>query len=492
MIKVSRVSLAIVVCALLLARPSFADPAPTFSKDVAPILFERCVSCPRAGEVAPFALTSYPDARRRARLIADVTSRHLMPPWKAEPGHGDFVGERRLTDQQIQTLRDWSRAGAPEGNPADLPPLPKFTDGWHLGQPDLVVKMTEPYTLAAEGRDDFRVFVIPLNLDQDKYVRAVEFRPGNRSIVHHALFFLDNSGTARQLDAQEPGPGYRRMGGPGFTPSGGLGGWAPGFTPHFLPDGVGRPVRKGADLVVQVHFHPSGKPEIEQSSVGLYFTKQDPQKVMIPFPWAARRSINIPPGEKNYQVRTSFTIDPVIAPNGVTLVGLTPHAHLLCKEVKVDATLPSGQTTSLIWIKDYDWDWQDEYFYKNPVQLPVGTKVDMYYRYDNSPENPKNPSNPPKRVTWGEQTTDEMAIVFFHVVVDRNTADLARLLLRGRGGATQPPAQQTPRAQQAAPESVFQQMLLRRFDKNANGKLDPEERQAAREALGAESGGAGK
>src|SRR5687767_3797627 len=242
--RTAPITLAVLPYFLFFATPSSAAPAPTFSKDVAPIVFEHCVSCHRPGEVAPFSLISYPEARRRARLIADVTSRGLMPPWKAAPGHGDFVGERRLTDQQIQTLRAWAGAGALEGNPADLPPQRRFTEGWHLGQPDLVVKMTEPYTLAAEGRDDFRVFVIPLNLDQDKYVRAVEFRPGNRKIVHHALFFLDNSGAARKLDDQEPGPGYRRMGGPGFTPSGGLGGWAPGFTPHFLPDGVGRPVRK--------------------------------------------------------------------------------------------------------------------------------------------------------------------------------------------------------------------------------------------------------
>ena len=307
-----------------------APPGVTFTKDVAPILFTQCVTCHRPGEVAPFSLTSYKDAKKRAGQIADVTENRFMPPWMAEKGHGDFVGERRLSDEQIKVLRAWADAGAPEGDPAQLPPLPTFPDGWTLGQPDLVLKMSESYELKAEGRDVFRVFVIPTNLTEDKYVRAVEFRPGNRKIVHHALFFLDNSGTARKLDAQDPGPGYSRMGGPGFLPTGGLGGWAPGFTPFNLPKGVGRPVRKGADLVIQVHFHPSGKVETEQSTIGLFFTKEPPEKILIPFPRAARRKINIPPGEKTFEVNDSFTV-----PADTTLIGITPHAHLLCKEIKV-------------------------------------------------------------------------------------------------------------------------------------------------------------
>ena len=475
----------VIVAGVLMVLNSPAQGAPTFTKDVAPILFEKCVTCHRPGEVAPFSLLQYQDVKRRARLIAEVTEKRFMPPWQASPGHGDFRGERRLSEEQIATLREWAKAGAPEGDAKDLPATPKFAEGWALGEPDLVVKMTEPYTLAAEGKDVFRVFVIPLNLEEDKYVRAVEFRPGNRRIVHHALFFLDNTGRARELDAADPGTGYSRMGGPGFTPTGGLGGWAPGFTAKFLPDEVGRPVRKGADLVVQVHFHPSGKPEVEQSTVGLYFTKKPPQKVLIPFPSAARRAIDIPPGEKKFEVRTSLVLDPRIVPKGVTLAGLTPHAHLLCKEVKVDATLPSGETKSLIWIKDYDWDWQDEYFYKTPMQLPAGTKIDMYYRYDNSPENPKNPSNPPKRVRWGEQTTDEMAIIFFHMLLDRDAGGLAGALLRSRlGGGGQGQGQGQP-----GPDSPIERAILRRFDKNGNGVLDPEERQEAREALSRELGG---
>src|SRR5688572_30182339 len=345
----------------------------TFTKDVAPILFSQCVTCHRPGEVAPFSLTNYKDAKKRAGQIADVTESRFMPPWMAEKGHGDFLGERRLSDDQIKLLRAWADAGAPEGDPAALPPLPTFPDGWTLGQPDLVLKMSESYELKAEGRDVFRVFVIPTSLAEDKFVRAVEFRPSNRKIVHHALFFLDNTGTARKLDAQDPGPGYSRMGGPGFTPTGGLGGWAPGFTPFNLPDGVGRPVRKGADLVIQVHFHPSGKVEQEQSTIGIFFTKEPPEKILIPFPRAARRAINIPPGEQKFEVNDTFTV-----PADTTLIGITPHAHLLCKEIKVEMTPPGGnEKKSLIWIRNWDWDWQDEYQYKQPVHIPAGSKVDM-------------------------------------------------------------------------------------------------------------------
>lgn len=475
-----RIAIAFAVLASSAALPASANKAAgevTFTKDVAPILFAHCASCHRPGEVAPFPLLTYKDAKKRASQIADVVGDRFMPPWRPEKGHGQFVGERRLSDEQVAVIQKWANTGAVEGDPAALPAAPTFPEGWQLGEPDLVLKMTEAYTLKAEGRDIFRVFVIPSGLTEDKYVRAVEFRPENRKIVHHALLFLDSSGAAKKLDEADAGPGYGRGGGVGFVPSGGLGGWAPGYTPRPLPSDVGRPMRKGSDLVIQVHFHPSGKEEIEQSSIGIYFHKELPKSVLVPFPRAIRR-LNIPAGEKSHEAKDTFTV-----PTEVTIIGLTPHAHLLCKEVKVDATLPDGTEKPLIWIKEWDWDWQDEYFYTEQIKVPAGTKVSMLYRYDNSAGNPRNPSDPPKPVRWGEQTTDEMAITFFQVIVPRELVGLAGFGGGGRRGQGENAgAPESPEVQRG--REFIEQMLLRRFDTNKNGKIDPEEQEEIRKTLG--------
>ena len=367
----------------------------TFAKDVAPIVFSNCVTCHRPGEVAPFSLMTYQDVSKHAHDIASVTQDRTMPPWKAALGYGDFVGIRHLSDEQIATIDAWVKAGKPEGNPADVPPAPTFASGWQLGEPDLVVQVPRSFTVPAEGRDVYRCFVVPLNLPAEKYVAAVDFRPSNPRVVHHALFFLDNSGAGRRLEAQagDGQPGYWHTGGPGFMPSGGLGGWAPGVQARFLPADVGRPVRAGADLVIQTHFHPTGKPEQEQSSVGIYFKKSEPAKLLVSYPRSVRR-IDIPAGDSDYRIHDQFTL-----PNQVTLEGLTPHAHLLCQEIKVVATLPDGTIKPLIWIPKWDWGWQEQYQYREAMMIPAGTKVDIDYRYDNSANNPKNPHEPPARVS---------------------------------------------------------------------------------------------
>ncbi|MEI6233355.1 MAG: hypothetical protein WCT04_09895 [Planctomycetota bacterium] len=382
----------------------------TFNKDIAPILFQNCTGCHRPGEVAPFDLITYQDASKRAKQLARVTQSRYMPPWKAEPGHGEFLDERRLTTDQLALIKNWADNGAPEGVAADLPAAPKFTDGWKLGEPDLVVKMPDSFTLQAEGRDVFRCFVIPLKLDADTYVSAIDFRPGNRKIVHHALFFLDSNGVAAKKTSADGKPGFESFGSPGFVPTGGLGGWAPGYTPRPLPDGMGKLVKKGSDLVIQIHFHPSGKEEQEQSTLGLYFTKKTPDKVVASIPIGSRK-IDIAAGATNYKVTKDFTV-----PIDAEVVGLTPHAHYLCKEMKVTATLPDGSKKSMIWIKDWDFSWQDQYLYKTPMKLPKGTNIAFEYTYDNSADNPRNPSNPPKAVKWGHETNDEMALVFLSYV----------------------------------------------------------------------------
>lgn len=407
---------------------SVGSGAVTFTKDVAPILFENCVSCHRPGEVAPFSLLTYADARRHAKEIAQLTQDRQMPPWKAAEGFGDFVGARRISDEQIDIIQQWVKDGKQQGDPAALPVPPKFAEGWTLGEPDLVVKMPEPYTLRADGPDDYRVFVIPLNLTEDKYVTAVDFRPGNRKVVHHSLFYLDNSGKARELEAESDDhqPGYFRVGSPGFRPSGGLGGWAPGVMAHFLPEGVGRPIKAGSDLILHTHFHPSGKVEKEQSVVGLYFAKAPPQKLLMSMPRSSRE-IDIAPGDKNYRIENNFTL-----PVGVDLEGIIPHAHLLCRQIKVTATLPDGTVEPLIWIKDWDWNWQEQYQYAKPLHVPRGTQVRQEFFYDNSSDNPHNPNTPPKRVRYGEQTGDEMSLVFYQILVDRKLAEIMGPSIRQR------------------------------------------------------------
>jgi mono/diheme cytochrome c family protein len=392
----------------------------TFNKDIAPILHKNCAACHRPGEVAPFALLTYDDAKKRAKQLVKVTHQRYMPPWKAEPGYGDFVDPRRLTDAQIALIKKWADEGAVEGKASDRPATPVFTSDWQLGKPDQVIEMSEEFEVPAEGKDIYRCFVIPINNAEDKYVTAVEYRPGNREVVHHALLFLDNTGQARKRDARDAKPGYSSGGGPGFVPAGALGGWAPGLTPRHYPEGVAAVIQKGSDLVLQTHFHPTGKVEKEKSSLALYFAKKATTKVLV---GTGLTSINIdiPAGEKAFKATATVTL-----PVDTEFISVTPHAHLLCKQIKADYTLPTGLKKPLIWIKDWDFDWQDQYQFKTPLRLPKGTKIDMEYTFDNSAENVRNPSSPPKRVKLGEQTNDEMAILFMNAAV-KSPADGKRL-----------------------------------------------------------------
>jgi len=415
-----------VLCVLLaMGTSAIAGEAVTFNRDVAPILWKHCAGCHRPGEVGPFSLLSYQDAAKRADFIQEITASRRMPPWKAEPGFGEFHDVRRLTDAELGTLAKWAQAGAPEGSPADLPPQPHFPEGWQLGEPDIVLKMPEAFELPGEGPDVYRCFVLPIGNDMDRTVAAVEFRPGNRKVVHHAIFYLDASGAARRRDEADAGPGYASFGGPGIPPTGGLGGWAPGVTPRFLPDGVGKYLRKGSDLVLQVHYHPSGKTESDQSTVGIYFTKRPATKIVVGVPLLNRR-LYIPAGEERYRVTNDVTL-----PVDVNAIGITPHMHLLGREMSVNATLPDGTRQPLILIKDWDFNWQDQYLYSSPVQLPKGTKIELEAYYDNSANNPQNPNTPPQPVRWGEQTTDEMCLCVVQVVTDRPADRLELMRLTG-------------------------------------------------------------
>jgi len=406
----------------------------TFSKDIAPIVFNNCTSCHRTGEVAPFPLTNFREVQKRDVQIAGVVKERSMPPWKPVPGYGDFHDARRLTADQVGMLAQWVEEGSTEGDAKDLPELPKFTEGWQLGPPDLVLKMPKSYTAPAEGRDVYRCFVIPIPIDGDKYVKAVEYRPGNHKVVHHALLFLDSLGQARAKEAanKDGQPGFTSFGGPGFLPTGGLGGWAPGALPRPLPDGLARKISKGTDLVLQIHFHPTGKAEEEESTIGIYYAKEPPKRSMSAVTLRSRE-MNIAPGDNNYKVSDSFVL-----PVDVEAFMITPHAHLLGKDVRAWAVLPDGKTQPLLWINDWDFSWQGQYQYQKPIPLPKGTKVEMEFTYDNSDKNPRNPSSPPKRVRWGEQTTDEMSILWLQIMPVHESDALALKWAMGKrllGGA---------------------------------------------------------
>lgn len=413
---------ALAVCAAAPAQTSAADEVPTYSKHVAPILWKNCASCHRAGEVGPFSLLSYEDAAKRAEFIVEITASRRMPPWKAEPNFGSFHDVRRLSDADLATLKRWADAGAPEGNPADLPAPPKFVDGWQLGEPDLVLEMPEEFDVPADGPDIYQCFVLPIPTTEHRTVAAAEFRPGNRRVVHHAIMFLDANGAARTKDAAEPGQGYKSFGGPGVIPTGGLGSWAPGSIPRKLPKGIGKYLRHGSDLVLQIHYHPDGKPERDRSKVGIYFTKE-PAATIVGGLAMMNTRLSIPAGEKHHKV--TMKSEPMAA--DVYLLGLGPHMHLLGRKFEALAKTPSGDVIPLIRINDWDFNWQLGYGYSKPVKLPQGSVIHVEAEYDNSEDNPHNPNSPPKIVTWGEETTDEMCLLSVLLITDTK-ADLVKIV----------------------------------------------------------------
>jgi hypothetical protein len=369
---------------------------------------------------------TYTDAKKRAKQIADITTRRIMPPWKPQPGHGEFRDAKRLTEPQIATLRRWAEEGTPEGQKADLPPLPKFREGWQLGVPDIILKMPKPFVIPAQGNDIYVQFVFPLHLSRDIYVRGVECRPGNLRVAHHAVGILDSSGTARRLDAETPEPGYIRFGGPGFIPVGFTPGYVPGQTPRFFEEGAALTIKKGTDLVLQMHYHPSGKEETDQTEIGLYLTNKPPSRHVLGV-LLGSEEIDIPAGSNSFQAFDRFVL-----PVGLKVSSIWAHMHLIGKEVRVWAELPDGSTRKLLWINDWDFNWQDTYLYKMPVLLPKGTVLRVASRFDNTTNNPRNPNQPPKRVRLGEQSTDEMLGVWIGGEID-NGIDMLVLLAANVG-----------------------------------------------------------
>ena len=394
---------------LLIPAAGFGATPVTYSQHIAPILFKNCASCHRPGEAAPFSLLTYEDAKKRAALLAGVTKSGYMPPWKAEPSSYAFQDERRLSAAEVALLQDWAKQGAPKGDPAKTPAVPQFVAGWQLGKPDLILEMPEAFDVPADGPDLYRNLVIPLNLPEQKWVRAIEMRPSARKTVHHVLYFAAPAKSGETVSASSP------MGRPGSVP---LGGWALGALPHLLPDGLAMSLPANTDLVFQYHFHPSGKVEREKSVIGLYLADKAPERslfaVHVPNSFGVFSNIDIPPGASNFRIEDTYTL-----PVDIEAVSVGGHAHYLGKEMKMTATLPSGEVKTLLWIKDWNFAWQDRYFFRDLVPLPKGTRIDAFVSWDNSANNPNNPSRPPVRIQWGEESFDEMGAVGLQVIPAR-------------------------------------------------------------------------
>jgi mono/diheme cytochrome c family protein len=392
---------------------------PTYTKDVAAIIQNNCQECHRPGQVGPFSLETYEQARKRASDIAAVVDDRTMPPWKANPHVGPkFRDVRTLSDRDIDTIIAWSENDAPEGNPADLPTPPKFPDDWELGTPDLVLDTGADFEVPANGDDIYRCFVVPTGLTEDKYVSAVEFRAGNRSVVHHILAYVDVSGKARERDQADPGPGYSCFGGPGDPIHGGLGGWAPGNRPSYLDEGVGRSLPGKSDVIIQVHYHPRGKAETDRSKIGIHFSKK-PVKQTLHWSVVINPEIVLPPGESNIEMKAAWEV-----PVDVIARNVSPHMHLLGRDMQISVKFPDGKVQDLIRIDDWDFNWQYTYHFEKPIDIPKGSVVFLVSHYDNSTGNPRNPNHPPKEVRWGEATTDEMCIGFLGVT--KKGQDLTR------------------------------------------------------------------
>jgi hypothetical protein len=417
-VMIQRMNLAPAAAALVCAVVGTADGAEdaTFNEHVAPIVYAKCAGCHREGQAAPFSLLNYEQVKKRAKQIVEATGERVMPPWHADRGVVEYANDRSLSDEQIALIRRWVAAGAPEGDASKRPPLPEFPDRWALGAPDFIAEMPEAFAVPAEGPDMYRNFVIPLNLEQDTWVNAIEFKPGVPAAVHHVLYYLDTKGKARGYDAADPAPGYNGMG-----RSNGqfryMGGWDPGTQIAPLGYGLAWLLPRGSDLVIQVHYHPNGKPAVDRSALGFHVSEKPTARpwTIVPVPpfFGILAGISIPAGEKEYIKQCSMVL-----PADVEAIAVNAHAHYLGKRMEMTATIPNGEKRWLLKMSDWHFAWQEDYVFKQPVKLPAGTRLDVLISWDNSDSNPHQPSHPPVAVRWGPKSTDEMGTITLTVMLD--------------------------------------------------------------------------
>ena len=392
----------------------------TYARDIEPILAANCVECHQAGGVAPFALGTYEQASTRARMLAYVTAEGRMPPWRPEPRYGRFRDERYLSRTQVERFAAWAGNDASEGSSADHAPVVKLPDpGWRHGRPDLVLQMVEPFEVPARGDDVYRYFVIPSGLRKDQTVTAIDFRPGEASVVHHANFFADYTGKARREDAKDREPGFSVFATGSFMSydnveegSFGIGGWAPGAEPYTLPDEVGLWLPRGGDIVIEVHYKLNGRAATDQSRIGFYFAGK-PTPEYIDGLLIGTQDLDIPPGETAYTRHVSMEV-----PVGFRLVDVMPHMHYIGSKARMVVTYPDGREQPVFGIEDWDLRWQNIYALRTPLQIPAGSRIDAWFVWDNSDGNFDNPFDPPRRIRWGWRSEDEMAEVWLGVIPD--------------------------------------------------------------------------
>jgi tetratricopeptide (TPR) repeat protein len=398
--------------------PTPAPAPPTYARDVAPIIHAQCSPCHHDGGPGPFVLLDYEHVVDHAEQIVEVTHSGYMPPWLPREGYGRFAGERRLSMKSRQVLADWVAGGRQPGDLARAPKPPTFTHGWQLGEPDLVLRAEAVWELPADGPDVYRNFVIAVPPGPTRFVKTVELRPGSPRVVHHAVMRIDSEGEARRLDLADPESGFAGMVvGGARMPGGNFVGWTPGKTPYAGTDERAWQLAGGSDLVVQVHVRPTGKVESILPEVGIHFATQPPSKAGLALVLSST-DIDIAPGDANYEI-----VDSLELPADVLVSSVYPHAHFVAKTIESYATLPDGRREWLIKIDNWDFDWQDQYRFAVPIELPKGSVITMRHVYDNSASNPRNPSSPPQRVQFGPNSTDEMAELILEVE-PRNPADL--------------------------------------------------------------------
>ncbi len=386
-----------------------------WSEDIAPIIFNKCTECHRQGEIGPMPFTNYGEVAGYGSLIEFVTSSGYMPPWSPEPGYGELAGERILSSEEKQLISDWVDAGMPQGDLALQPPMPEFPEGSQVGVPDLILTMDEAYTHEGDLTDQYQVFVLETGLTEDRDIKAIEVRPGNNAIAHHAILGVDNSGQAAALAAEDEDYGYESFGGFGFNPVDPfLGAWVPGAAPVIYPNTIGKQLLAGSDLLVQMHYGPTSIDESDQTTVNIFFADEPVDRYVQTFPinpFDLDEPFVLPPNE------VSTFHGQIEVPTDISLLGIAPHCHLLGKSWEVYATSPDlNDTIPLISIPDWDFNWQGFYTYEQIQHIPAGYTVHAIATYDNTASNPFNPSDPPQWSSWGEGTEDEMYLVYLSLI----------------------------------------------------------------------------
>lgn len=380
------------------------DSPVTYSKQISRILNQRCVECHRSGEIGPFSLTNYTETVGWAEMIAEVVRERRMPPWHADPAHGRFINDARLSDEERTAIQQWVDAGAPEGNAADLPPAPKFVEGWRIGTPDLVIPMADkPFSVPASGEVRYQYFAVDPGFKEDKWVQAAECRIGNRAVVHHIIVAAGSRERVTQ-----------RLG--GEVASDWLAATAPGSRPMILPKGLAKRIPAGAKIIFQMHYTPNGTAQQDLSSIGLIFAKPADVKREVITQKAANTNFRIPPGDSNYQVEANYRFE-----EDAAMLALFPHMHLRGKAFRYTAHYPDGREETLLNVPRYDFNWQNAYAFAEPKPMPAGTRIHCVAHFDNSKDNWANP-DPTKTVKWGDQTWEEMMIGYFDMTPIREVS----------------------------------------------------------------------